>query len=75
MVSKKGRVNGLLTVSRSIGDFYIKLDNPPEKQVVTVIPDVKKFSRQKYNFQFIVMGCDGVWEKISNDEMVKYIRK
>eukprot|EP01125_Pyxidicula_operculata_P012628 TRINITY_DN4152_c0_g2_i1.p1 TRINITY_DN4152_c0_g2~~TRINITY_DN4152_c0_g2_i1.p1 ORF type:complete len:1344 (+),score=390.58 TRINITY_DN4152_c0_g2_i1:2-4033(+) len=55
------RVNGYLGVSRSIGDFYID-------------PVICKPSGNKYtipsnsNDVFLVMGCDGVWDEISDSE-------
>lgn len=37
-----GRVNGNLNLSRALGDLMYKGNNnlPPEKQIVTAIPDV-----------------------------------
>jgi len=67
------RVDGLLAVSRSIGDGTYK-DNaalPPEKQKVIPIPDITKIELNDDNFIFIC--CDGIFESFTNDEAMKFI--
>lgn len=39
--------------------------------MVTPEPDIIKIPRLGVNF--VIMGCDGIWEKKSNSEMVKWI--
>ena len=34
--------------------------------MITCHPDVKKFNRNKDD-KFIIMGCDGIWEKYVDD--------
>ena len=59
-----GRVNGGLNLTRSFGDFdYKKVKQLSyDKQMITCKPDIKEFNRQK-NDEFILMGCDGIWER------------
>ncbi|KAG0247274.1 Protein phosphatase 2C 2, partial [Mortierella polycephala] len=56
-----GRVNGLLAVSRALGDYSFKsidiLD--PEEQVVTAIPDVTEYKLTDKD-EFLVLACDGM---------------
>lgn len=41
--------------------------------MITANPDIKKIKNE--NFDFIIMGCDGIWETKSNEDMVKWIAK
>jgi len=62
------RVNGLLAVSRSIGDSAAKdTEGPPETQPVTCCPDVKEFPAKPGDT--VVLACDGVWDILSNDDV------
>ena len=70
---EKDRVNGELTVTRGLGDFSFKR-NPYEKkenQIITAFPEVKKIKR--CGIDFIFLGCDGLWEKKSSQEMKNYL--
>ena len=51
-----------------------KLDLKPEDQAITANPDVYCFDYSD-DIDFIIMGCDGIWEKKSNEEMVEYVYK
>jgi serine/threonine protein phosphatase PrpC len=66
---------GRLSVSRTIGDIEAKDPryggNP---KCVVPIPDIKVFKIQP-NHDFIFLGCDGVFEKLSNREVLNSIWK
>lgn len=68
------RVNGALAMSRALGDFFFKqnLENPLHKQVVTAIPDVTICKLK--DFEFIVLGCDGLYDMLNNEEVVNFVR-
>ena len=74
-VNQFGRINGNLNLSRSIGDLKYKQtsDLPPAEQMITAEPDIKKVMLEGDD-EFIIFGCDGIWDCLSNDEAVKYIR-
>ena len=60
-----GRVNGGLNLSRALGDLEYKRGNlKPEQQMITADPDCKDIKNE--NLEFIIMGCDGIWEIKSN---------
>jgi len=63
-----GRLQGKLGVSRAFGNSEFKearyLVSDPEIKEVTVECDA----------QFLVLGCDGLYEKFSNDEIVCFIK-
>lgn len=60
----KGRINSHLNLSRCLGDHHYKENKslPAEKQVIIAKPDVMEMELGK-NDDFIILGCDGVWEK------------
>ncbi|EDW58286.1 probable protein phosphatase 2C T23F11.1 isoform X1 [Drosophila virilis] len=68
------RVNGNLALSRALGDFVFKRANKkPEEQIVTAYPDVE--TRQIMpDWEFIVLACDGIWDVMSNEEVLEFCR-
>ncbi|KAI8989958.1 phosphatase 2C-like domain-containing protein [Pilobolus umbonatus] len=70
-----GRVNGNLALSRAIGDFEFKQNNQlsAEKQAVTCHPDIIEHEITLAD-EFFVLACDGIWDCMSNQEVVDYIR-
>lgn len=71
-----GRVNGNLALSRAFGDFDFKRNSNiiAEKQIVTADPDI--IDRQLVeDDEFIVLACDGIWDCMSNQEVVNYVRQ
>lgn len=72
-----GRVDGMLAVSRALGDFDFKQANalPPEKQAVSCAPDVTIVPRDPEKDEFILQCCDGIWDCHSGIDACQYIRK
>ena len=70
-----GRVDGNLNLSRALGDLrYKRKPNiAPEEQAITANPDVKVVEMDDAD-EFIIMGCDGIWEKWSNQEMIDFLK-
>lgn len=76
-----GRVMGNLAVARAFGDFrYKNSTNVPEvQQAVCVEPEITRYqmtpvtthTNQKY--QFVVLACDGLWDKMTNTDVSSYI--
>lgn len=72
-VNGDGRVDGNLNLSRSLGDQKSK-HRPhlkPEDQAITANPDTYVFDITN-DIDFIIIGCDGVWEKQNNDQAVQW---
>ncbi|VDM41548.1 unnamed protein product [Toxocara canis] len=69
------RVNGNLALSRALGDFAFKKNEhkTPEEQIVTAYPDVT-VRDLTYDHEFIVLACDGIWDVMSNQEVVDFCR-
>ena len=71
-----GRVNGNLNLSRALGDLEYK-KNPklrPEEQLISAMPDVREHLLEADD-EFVVMGCDGVWEILSDEEICRFVQE
>ena len=69
------RVNpGRLSVSRTFGDVEAKLEKfGGQKGVVVATPDIVEYElNDQYNF--IVIGCDGIFDVLSNMEILECIQ-
>jgi protein phosphatase 1G len=68
------RVNGNLSLSRAIGDLRYKQnrDLHPSQQIVTATPDVHRVELTPED-QFIVLACDGIWDVMSNQQVVDFV--
>lgn len=73
-VITEGRVDGNLNLTRSLGDIKYKhrAHLTPEEQAITANPDTYEFDLTD-DIDFILMGCDGIWEKKSNEEAVEWV--
>ena len=71
------RVNGSLAVSRALGDFEFKLnhDRSPVEQLVSPEPDMTVFERDHAMDHYVFLACDGVYDVMTNEEIVKFINK
>ncbi|RXG71562.1 putative protein phosphatase 2C T23F11.1 [Armadillidium vulgare] len=69
------RVNGNLALSRALGDFVFKKNTHkcPEEQIVTAWPDVV-IQEINEDWEFILLACDGIWDVMTNEEVVEFIR-
>lgn len=74
-VNQFGRVNGNLNLSRSIGDLKYKqvpgID--PADQIITSEPDIIQVTLDPED-EFIILGCDGIWDCLTNENAVQYVR-
>ena len=70
------RVNGNLALSRAIGDFSFKQNTQvaPEDQAISAKPDIITTQLQPED-DFLVLACDGIWDCMSNDEVIAFVRK
>ncbi|XP_030380210.1 probable protein phosphatase 2C T23F11.1 [Scaptodrosophila lebanonensis] len=69
------RVNGNLALSRALGDFVFKrnANKKPEEQIVTAYPDVET-RKILEDWEFILLACDGIWDVMSNAEVLQFCR-
>ncbi|KAF5786268.1 putative protein-serine/threonine phosphatase [Helianthus annuus] len=81
------RVKGLIQISRSIGDFYLKktefnraplyarfrLREPFKRPILSSDPSVSVHQLQPHD-QFIIFASDGLWEHLTNQEAVDFVQ-
>jgi protein phosphatase 1G len=76
-VTKDGRVNNGLNLSRAIGDHAYKTnkDLSLEEQMITSYPDVRYLEIDSNKDSFMVLACDGIWNFMSSQEVCDYIQE
>ncbi|XP_021300681.1 probable protein phosphatase 2C 46 [Herrania umbratica] len=81
------RVKGLIQVSRSIGDVYLKkaefnreplyqkfrLREPFRKPILSSEPSISVHELQSHD-QFLIFASDGLWEHLSNQDAVDIVQ-
>ena len=61
-------------MSRTFGDIESKDELFGEKKgVVVALPDVSEFYLNE-DYNFIVIGCDGIFDVLSNTEIIDFIK-
>jgi len=68
------RVNGMLAVSRSLGDFAFKARPELGKvaQLVSPEPEITVRARSAGD-QFVMLGCDGIWDVADNQTCARLV--
>jgi len=66
-----GRVQGTLDVSRSFGDYKFKEN---DQKYLTAEPEIRKYVFTP-DVDFIVLGCDGLYEEWQNEDIVNFVKK
>lgn len=80
------RVKGIIQVSRSIGDVYMKhaeynrepinpkfrLPEPMDMPILTAVPTILSHQIQP-NDSFLIFASDGLWEHLSNEKAVDIV--
>lgn len=77
-VNGEGRIDGNLNLSRSIGDLRYKKNKKlkAQDQAITAFPEVKAMGlagSQGKPVDFLIMGCDGVWEMKNSQQIVTFV--
>ena len=72
----EGRVKGNLNLTRGFGDLEYKQNKnlKPEEQMITANPDIKIVDYNK-DCDFVILGCDGIWDCLSNQEACDFVSK
>eukprot|EP00397_Hematodinium_sp_SG-2012_P018275 GEMP01018717.1.p1 GENE.GEMP01018717.1~~GEMP01018717.1.p1 ORF type:complete len:365 (+),score=49.98 GEMP01018717.1:191-1285(+) len=69
------RINGGLNVSRCFADFsYKRGDRKPHECMISVIPEIQEYSFQNLDRVCVILCCDGIWERNSNDQVAQFIQ-
>ncbi|KAL4135117.1 hypothetical protein QTP88_006766 [Uroleucon formosanum] len=74
-VTYDGRINRDLNLSRAFGDHMYKQNTLllETEQVVIALPDVQARILNAEDGDFIVLGCDGIWDSLSSQSTVDLI--
>ena len=65
---------GRLSVSRTIGDVEAKLPEFGGKpNIVIAEPEVTSFTLENGDIDFLILGCDGIFDQLSNEEVVECV--
>ncbi len=71
----KDRVEGILGVARSFGDFtykQIKKGAKVKDPVISVVPNISTFDI-KEGVEFLVLATDGIWDVMTSQQVVDFI--
>lgn len=68
----KGRICGL-AVSRALGDYETKL--MAGENVISSKPEIFQFDLSKYKPKFMILASDGLWDEVSSQVAVNYIKE
>lgn len=69
------RVNGDLSLSRALGDLeYKDAKLPPENHIVSAVPEIRSITRGNTD-EFLLLACDGVWDVLSSQAAVDFVRQ
>jgi len=61
---------GRLSVSRTFGDCMAKIEKyGGNSRVIVVDPEITKTQIQEYSHDFILIGSDGIFDKLNNQEI------
>ena len=70
-----GRTNGVLSLSRAIGDFdYKDLSKDPKDHIITALPDIT-VNDITPETEFIICACDGIWDCLTPQESVDKVKE
>ena len=70
----EGRVKGNLNLTRGLGDLEYKSNKnlKPEEQIITANPDILCEDINS-DVDFIIVGCDGIWDCLSNQQACDFV--
>lgn len=70
---EEGRVNGVIAISRAIGDWEYKNTNlKPEDNMVSSYPEVI-VETLRPDHDFMIIACDGIWDCLTSQEAVNFV--
>lgn len=68
-----GYLNGLLSVTRALGDWDMKIPRG-EFSALIAEPDFKQVTLTEDD-EFLIIACDGVWDVMSSQQAVSLVRR
>ncbi|EXB44436.1 putative protein phosphatase 2C 49 [Morus notabilis] len=68
-----GYLNGVLSVSRALGDWDMKLPRGSPSPLIAE-PEFRQMVLTEDD-EFLIMGCDGIWDVMSSQHAVSLVRR
>lgn len=71
-----GRINGNLNLSRALGDLEYKKnsDLKDHEQLIIAVPEIKQRNLSSDD-EMIILGCDGIWELYTNQQICEFVNE
>lgn len=66
-------LNGIISVTRALGDWDIKLPSGTFS-ALTAEPDFQQVTLTEYE-EFLIIACDGLWDVMSSQQAVSFVRR
>lgn len=79
---KKGAIDGMIKVSRSVGDHYHKNYKKVSEKDLEELPWIQRaiscqpqviIAENTDNIEFVIIACDGVWDILNEDAIGGYV--
>ncbi|KAF3949809.1 hypothetical protein CMV_024361 [Castanea mollissima] len=68
-----GYLNGVLSVSRALGDWDMKFPRGSPSPLIAE-PEFRQVVLSEDD-EFLIIGCDGIWDKMSSQQAVSLVRR
>lgn len=68
-----GYLNGVLSVTRALGDWDMKLPRGSASPLIAD-PEFRQVDLTEDD-EFLIMGCDGIWDVMSSQQAVSLVRR
>nr|GMD79175.1 probable protein phosphatase 2C 49 [Ipomoea batatas] len=69
-----GYLNGEISVTRALGDWSMKLPYGSASSPLSAEPEIHQVALTEDD-EFLIIGCDGVWDVMSNQDAVSIVRQ
>lgn len=68
-----GYLNGVLSVTRALGDWDMKLPRGSSSPLIAE-PEFQQITLTEDD-EFLIIGCDGIWDVMSSQQAVSLVRR
>lgn len=68
-----GYLNGVLSVSRALGDWDMKFPRGSASPLIAA-PEFRRMELTEED-EFLIIGCDGIWDVMSSQHAVSLVRR
>ncbi|KAK3160660.1 hypothetical protein QOZ80_1BG0062650 [Eleusine coracana subsp. coracana] len=68
-----GYLNGVLSVTRALGDWDLKLPQGSQSPLIAE-PEIQRITLTEDD-EFLIIGCDGIWDVMTSQQAVTTVRK